>query len=166
MQFKAGDSVVHPTHGVGHILRLEDRRLAEDETRLYYVIVADKSTVWVPVDAGQAARLRQLTPKRDLDRYRRVLKSDPIPLQKNHTERRFEITTRLKGGSFQAMCEVVRDLTARGWHKSLSDADMALLQKTRIDLCREWAASNGVSVEEASREVDSLLAENQATRVE
>ena len=166
MTFKAGDSVVHPTHGVGRILRLEDRRLAEEETRRYYVVVADRSTVWVPVDANTKAGLRQLTPKRDLDRYRRLLKSDPSPLQKDHTKRRFEINERLKEGSFQAMCEVVRDLTARGRRRSLTEADMTLLQKIRIDLCREWAASDGVSVEEAIREVDALLAQQQPARVE
>ena len=165
MSFKAGDSVVHPTYGVGRILRLEDRCLAEAETRLYYVVVADRSTLWVPVDTGQGVGLRPLTPKRELDRYRRLLKSDPIPLDKNHAKRRLEITERLKGGSFQAMCEVLRDLTARGRGKSLNDADLALLQKTRIDLCREWAASDGVSVEEALREIDALLGETRPAYV-
>lgn len=166
MQFKAGDSVVHPTYGVGRILRLEDRRLAEDETRLYYVVVADKSTVWVPVEADPGVGLRQLTPRRDLDRYRRLLKSNPIPLQKDPTKRRFEITERLKERSFQAMCEVVRDLTARSRRRPLNNADMALLQKTRLDLCREWAAADGVSIEAAIREVDSLLAENRPAHAE
>lgn len=159
MEFKAGDRVVHPAHGVGDIVRLEERRLAEDETRLYYVIVADKSTVWVPVDAHRTAGLRQLTPKRDLGRYRGLLKSDPVSLQKDHNKRRLEIADRLKQGSFQAMCEVVRDLTAHGQRKPLNDADMALLQKIRIDLCREWAAADGVSIEEAIEEVESLLLE-------
>jgi RNA polymerase-interacting CarD/CdnL/TRCF family regulator len=166
MSFKAGDSVVHPIYGVGRIVRLEDRSLAEDETRLYYVIVADKSTVWVPVDAGQGIGLRQLTPKRDLDGYRHVLKSDPTPLDKDHKKRRSEIIERLKAGSFRMMCEVVRDMTARSRRKPLYDADTALLQKARIDLCREWAASDGVSVEMAFQEVDALLTKYQATPVE
>ncbi|MGH2593256.1 MAG: CarD family transcriptional regulator [Anaerolineae bacterium] len=159
MEFKAGDRVVHPAHGVGDIVRLEERRLAEDEARLYYVIVADKSTVWVPVDTHRTAGLRQLTPKRDLGRYRGLLKSDPVSLQKDHNKRRLEIADRLKQGSFQAMCEVVRDLTAHGRRKPLNDADMALLQKIRIDLCREWAAADGISIEEAIKEVESLLLE-------
>jgi len=159
MLFKAGDRVVHPAHGVGDIVRLEERRLAEEETRLYYVVVADKSTIWVPVDAHQAVGLRQLTPKRDLARYRGLLKSHPSSLEKDQHKRRLEIADRLKQGSFQAMCEVVRDLTARGWHKPLNDADTTLLQKIRLDLCREWAAADGVSVAEALREIESLLLE-------
>ena len=77
MQYKAGDSIVHPVYGVGNILRLEEKRLAEDQLRWYYVVTADKSTIWVPVDEAGAAGLREVTRKRDLDQYRRVLQSRP-----------------------------------------------------------------------------------------
>jgi CarD family transcriptional regulator len=166
MQFKAGDCVVHPTHGVGYIKRLEERSLAGDEKRLYYVISADKTTVWVPADANPALRLRQLTPRRDLDRYRSLLKSDPVTLHKDHYKRQLEIADRLRDGSFQALCELVRDLTARARRKPLNDVDMALLQKMRLDLCREWATSSGISLEEAIREIDALLPEGRQTRAE
>lgn len=157
MHFKAGDCVVHPTHGVGHIVRLEERSLAGDEKRLYYVIAADKSTVWVPVDADPAVRLRQLTPRRDLDRYRELLSSDPLSLHKDHYKRQSEMAGRLKEGSFQALCELVRDLTARARQKALNEADSALLQKIRLDLAREWATSSGISLDEAIQEIDHLL---------
>ncbi|HLF27789.1 MAG TPA: CarD family transcriptional regulator [Anaerolineae bacterium] len=165
MQFKAGDCVVHPAHGVGHVRRLEERRLAEDEPRLYYVIVADKATLWVPVDPQQATQLRELTPRRDLEHYRDLLKSSPVSLQKDHYKRRLEIAERLKQGSFEALCAVVRDLTARGRKKLLNEADASLLQKIRLDLCREWAASAGVSLAEAIHEVDSLLQEGREASV-
>jgi CarD family transcriptional regulator len=157
MQFKTGDYVVHPSYGVGNITRLEERRLAEQEMRLYYVITADKSTVWVPVDANGATGLRRLTPKSDLERYRRVLKSHPVPLAKDHHKRRLEIIERLKQGTFQTACEAIRDLTAHGWRKRLNDADAALLQKIRESLCREWAAAAAVSAAEAHEEVEALL---------
>ena len=164
MQFKTGDYVVHPTHGVGSIVRVEERRLAGDETRLYYVIAADKSTVWVPVDADQAVKLRPVTPRRDLERYRSMLKSNPVTLQKDHVKRRTEIFERLKQGSFEAMCALVRDLTARSQAKPLNEAETTLLQKLRLDLCREWAVVDDVSIDEAIREVDSLLSAGRPKR--
>lgn len=163
MQFKTGDTVVHPSYGVGNITRLEERRLAEQEMRLYYVITANKSTVWVPVDADGAASLRRLTSKSDLERYRRVLKSQPVSLAKDHYKRRLEIAERLKQGSFQVACEAVRDLTAHGWRKRLNDADTALLQKIRESLCREWAAAAATSSEEAYQETEALLMEARRT---
>jgi len=161
MQFKAGDYVVHPAHGIGQIVRLEERRLAEDVPRLYYVIVADKSTVWVPVNADPAAQLRELTPMREMEQYRSLLKSHPVSLEKDHSKRRLAIAERLRHGSFQSLCEVVRDLTARAWRKPLNEAEAALLLKIRMDLCREWAAANGITLAEAIQEVEALLKEGQ-----
>ena len=157
MQFKAGDYVVHPAYGVGNIVRLEERRLAEDTTRLYYVLTADKSTIWVPVDAVGNTGLRRLTSKHDLEKYRALLRGRPTSLSKDHRDRRLEIVERLKDGSFQAMCEVVRDLAAFGWRKALSEADATLFNKTRASLCREWAAAGNMSVDEAIAEVNTLL---------
>lgn len=161
MQFKAGDYVVHPAHGVGQIVRLEERQLAEDTPRLYYVIVADKSTVWVPVHADPAVPLREVTPKREMERYRRLLKSDPVSLEKDHAKRRHSLAERLRRGSFRSMCEVVRDLSARAWQKPLYEGEATLLAKIQMDLCREWAAADGVSLIEAIQEVQALLREAQ-----
>ncbi len=157
MEFKAGDSVVHPTYGVGQIVRLEERQLAEDEPRLYYVIVADKSTVWVPVNADPVAPLRKVTSKHEMERYRNLLKSNPMSLEKDPSKRRLEIATRLRRGSFQSLCEVVRDLTAVGWYGRINEGDAAFLLKARDNLSREWAAAAGMSVSKAIQEVDALL---------
>jgi CarD family transcriptional regulator len=163
MRFKAGDYVVHPTHGVGQIVRLEEQQLAEAEPRLYYVLVADKSTVWVPANTDPAAQLRELTPKREMARYRKLLKSSPVSLDKDHSKRRLEIAARLRQGSFQCVCEVVRDLAALAWRKPLNGAEAVLLQKLQMDVCREWAVTDGVSLDEAIREVKALLQEGRQT---
>lgn len=154
MQFKPGDRVVHPTYGVGNIVRLEERQLAEANMRLYYVLSADRSTVWVPVDAPG---LRHVTSVRDLDKGRGLLQGRPAPLNIDHRERRLTIGENLKSGSFQMLCEVVRDLAAFGWRKPLGDADAALLNRARESLCREWAAAGRMSTEDASAEIGALL---------
>ncbi len=160
MPFQVGDVVVHPAHGVGHVVRLEEKRFSGREASLYYEIVIQKSTVWVSVESPEALRLRPLTLKNDLARYRSVLKSRPLPLNKDHRQRHLELADRLKQGSFQVMCEVVRDLTARGWIKPLNEYDTVSLQRVRGRLCQEWAASEGMSVTDASGEVSSLLLES------
>lgn len=158
MSFKVGDRVVHPTYGVGSIVRLETKQLGEQAAHVYYEIATPKSTIWVPVDAHPTG-LRPITAKSNLVRYRRLLKSRPEPLNHNHQERHLELSERLKQGSFQAKCEIVRDLTAQSWHKRLSEADATLLRLAREGLCQEWAAVEGVSVFEASQEIEGLLGE-------
>lgn len=162
MQFKVGDFLVHPIYGLGDIVKIEEKRFAEIGARLYYEIALPTSTIWIPVEAQATVGLRSVTAKSDLDRYRDLLKSPPVPLNNDQPQRRhMELARRLKQGSFQVMCEVVRDLTALGWQKSLSPRDKAILQQTRERLCQEWAIAAGMSIAEAIKEVKSLLGTTQ-----
>ena len=156
-QFKVGDFVVHPVYGVGHIVQIEGRQFSEKAVRQYYKVILPKLTLWIPVEAQASIGLRLVTARSDLDQYRNLLKSQPVPLKHNHAQRHVELASRLKEGSFQVMCEVVRDLTLSGWQKPLGRSDAVILQKTRERLLQEWAASTGVSTTEASKEINTLL---------
>jgi RNA polymerase-interacting CarD/CdnL/TRCF family regulator len=157
MQLKIGDNVVHPAYGVGHLVKIEKKQFSEEKTRLYYKVTLLRRTIWVPIEAQATIGLRLVTAKNELDQYRNLLKSPPVPLSDNHSQRHAELASRLKEGSFQVMCEVVRDLTVSGWQKPLGRSDAAILQKTRERLLQEWATSTGVSTIEASKEIDALL---------
>jgi RNA polymerase-interacting CarD/CdnL/TRCF family regulator len=125
--------------------------------RLYYKITRPKHTMWIRVEAQEATGLRLVTAKSELGQYRNLLKSPPVPLEKNHQQRHLELVSRLRQGSFQGVCEVVRDLTAWSWRKPLGQTDTTTLQKSRDSLYEEWATSAGVSITEASKEIDALL---------
>ena len=157
MQLKIGDLVVHPAYGIGHIVEIEEKRFSEQGTRLYYKITLPKRTIWIPVEAHQASGLRLVTVKSDLNQYRHLLQSQPVPLHTNYRQRHVELVSRLKQGSFHVICEVVRDLTAWSWHKPLGQADTTTLQRTRDSLHQEWATAAGISTIEAIKEIDSLL---------
>ncbi len=157
MEFRAGDTVVHPNHGVGSIVRVEERQLAETAMRRYYVLAIGTTTVWVPVHADGPAILRAVTAKQDLEQYRTLLKGRPATLERDYKKRRIDVNERLTHSSFQVMCEVVRDLTALGWYRSIGEIDSAVLKKVRDNLWREWAAATGLPMLEAILEVNALL---------
>lgn len=159
MPYKVGDRVVHPAHGVGSIVGLIEKGFAGGAERLYYEISIHGGTVWVPVNGPQADRLRPLTDRRDLNRYRKLLMSPPELLDQDHRKRQTDLSERLRQGSFRVLCEIVRDLTARGWQKPLNQADASWLRRAREVLSQEWAAVAGVSLEEANRELDTILQE-------
>jgi RNA polymerase-interacting CarD/CdnL/TRCF family regulator len=161
MQFKVGDSVVHVAHGVGRVVSLDEKRLSGEAT-LYYEVATQKGTVWVPVQAQPTLRLRMLTSANELGRYRNLLKSKPAALDPDHRKRHLEMAERLKEGSFKVMCEAVRDLSAHGWRKPLSEGDLTRLRKARMDLAEEWAAAAGTAMDVAADEIDALLAECRA----
>jgi len=157
MQFKAGDPVVHPTHGIGYIVGIEEKIFTREEAQPYYKVKLPKRNLWLPVETQKASGLRLMTAKSELDQYRNLLKSPPIPLEKNHHRRHLDLVSRLKQGSFKIICEVVRDLTAWSRRKPLGQTDTALLRKTRQSLYQEWASAADISTTEAIKEIDSLL---------
>ncbi len=159
MQFKIGDNVVHPVYGVGHIVQIEARKFSEKGERQYYKVTLSRSTLWIPVDKAQAAiGLRLVTAKQDLEQYRTLLQSQPVPFNTHKPQLwHLELTTRLKQGAFPTMCEVVRDLTVLDWRKPLGATNKAILRKTQEKLCQEWATAADISLAEAAREIETLL---------
>lgn len=159
MQYKIGDCVVHPTHGVGTIVSLEEQCFFGEKPRLYLEVSMQRGTIWVPVETQEGINLRPLTLQKNLAGYRRLLKSHPVPLDENHRKRQIELSERLKLSSFESRCEIVRDLTARGWYKSLNEADSGCLRRAHQDLCQEWAVVAGISLADAHQEIQALLLE-------
>jgi RNA polymerase-interacting CarD/CdnL/TRCF family regulator len=162
MPIKINDWVVHPQHGVGRVVKLETRQFGPGTKRRYYEISIPTGTIWVPVE-GPPSGLRKLTAKGELSRYRGLLRSRPTPLASDHRQRQLELVERLKESSFAARCEVVRDLTAHSWHKPLNESSGILLRSARQVLCAEWAAAEGLSLVEATHEVEALLLEGRTT---
>lgn len=157
MQFKVDDTIVHPMYGVGHVTAIEKKQFSEMEACLYYQIAFLRSNIWIPVEAQAAIGLRSVTAGRDLDEYRDLIKSDPVLLTGDLPKRHVELAGRLKEGSFQTMCEVVRDLTASDWQKPLGVTAKAILRKTQERLYHEWATAAGISITEATKEIETLL---------
>ena len=162
MAIEVNDWAVHPHHGVGRVVKLESRQFGPGPKRLYYQIAIDTGTVWVPVD-GPPGGLRELTARDDLARYRDLLRSRPTPLVRDHRQRLIALAERLKDSSFQARCEVVRDLTAHSWERPLNESIGTLLRSARQGLCAEWAAVEGLSLVEATLEIETLLLEGRTT---
>lgn len=160
MPYQVGDQVVLATHGVGQIVRLEEKQFAAPGAAWYYEITTAKSTVWVAVENPQAAGLRPIAAAADLRKCGRILSGEPTALDPDHHRRRADLSRLLRTGTLNAICEVIRDLSALSGRRPLPEADANLLRRARDFLCEEWSAVEGVSVGEASQAVDGLLRAN------
>jgi CarD family transcriptional regulator len=155
--FEIGERVVHPQHGVGLIVRLEDREFERGHSRRYYEIdIPGGSTVWVPVDLSNTG-LRKLASKKDLDQCREVLKSHPLPLNDDGRMRQSTLVAHLREGTIAAQCEVVRDLSAFVAHKPAYGTIPAFLEAMLRVLSQEWALVEEIPIPEAMFEISSLL---------
>jgi CarD family transcriptional regulator, regulator of rRNA transcription len=156
MSFKIGDRVVHPRHGLGQVTKMAVKQFEPGEKRPFYEVSFPNSTLWVPVNLSTSG-IRKLTVKSEIASCRRLLKAPPLPLNTDPRLRQVELNNHLKQGTLTAHCEVVRDLTAYGWHKSLSGSVATFLHTTQEVLCQEWAAVEEITLSEATTEVESLL---------
>jgi RNA polymerase-interacting CarD/CdnL/TRCF family regulator len=159
VSFQIDDRVVYPAFGIGRIVALVTKNFFEAENQLYYEVIGDRSTVWVQVDEGSPRGLRRLTRSDELAHYRAVVDSKPASLNRDHRQRQLELRGQMKLGTMQGLCEMVRDLSARGWVKPLNEMDSRALRMSREALCEEWAAAAGVPLPHANAELASVLLE-------
>jgi CarD family transcriptional regulator len=155
--FEIGERVVHPQHGVGSVVKLEDREFERGTVHKYYEIsILDGSTVWVPVDLSDSG-LRRLAHKSDLARCREILMSQASPLTDDGRVRQSELVARLKQGTIHVQCEVVRDLSAFVAHKPAYGTITTFLEAMLRVLCQEWAAVEEINATEAATQINLLL---------
>ena len=75
LDFKVGDKVVYPNHGVGVIEEVRQRAVGDIEASFYCLkILATDSTVMVPVNNTQAVGLRKVLTRRETTRVVKLLK--------------------------------------------------------------------------------------------
>ena len=157
MQFEIGDQVIHPQHGVGQVVKLEDKEFEIGVIRRYYEIsMKGGSTIWAPVDLGTVG-LRKPAGRSEIDRCRKILSARAAALPEDTRTRQSNLLARLRQGNISTFCEVVRDLYAYGEHKSLYGTIAGFFRVTKDVLCQEWAVVEGITHAEAMQEIDELL---------
>lgn len=157
VMFEIGEQVVHPQHGVGKVVKLENREFERGNIRRYYEIsIPGGSTVWVPVDLSDSG-LRPLAIRSELGRCREILRSKPSALTTDGRIRQSELVARLRQGKIAVQCEVIRDLSAFVAHKPAYGTITAFLDALMRVLCQEWAIVEGISLAEAGVEINLLL---------
>lgn len=144
-------------HGVGTVKTLSKQSFTGAKAQNYYEVTNPRITVWVPIGEQGSTVLRQVASKNSLASCRRLLKSRPVPLGKNPKRRKREIESRSEAKLLPALCKLVRDLWAESRQKPLGRVESDLFRKKFKALCEEWAASEGVPLQTALSEIESLL---------
>ena len=163
MEFKIGDHVVHPQFGLGHVVILSEREFTPGVKKMYYEIaIFDGSIIWVAEDLSISG-VRRLAKRTALANCRKILEARPSPLTVDARYRQSEQATRLRQGTIQTQCEVVRDLFAYGEHKSLYGTIGVFFKAVRNVLCQEWSVVQGTTLAEAEGEIGLLLEKSSAT---
>jgi CarD family transcriptional regulator len=163
--FQKGDWVVHPTYGVGEVKRIEKKRLG-GEARKYYRVEADETAFWIPLESIDDSRVRKVISGNEFRKAVKLFEKPPKEMDPNFKTRRKRINDVLAEGLIRPTIRLIRDLWAHNMTKRLNDTEKAALRNIMNNLVDEWAVSQGISVEEASAELDRLLEQNIPSRTE
>ena len=156
--FKPGQYVVCPAHGVGVVSGIETQNIAGAELTVL-VIVFDKSkmTVRLPINTLNSKNIRNLCSKEEMDEAIKCLKG-PTKVRKMMWSRRAqEYESKINSGDPVAIAEVVRDLhrTATQPEHSYSE----IYQEALDRLMREYAAVAKIDERQAKTELEKVLQE-------
>ena len=111
--FKVGEIVVYPKHGVGEIMRIESMKLSNIKSK-YYVVKMEqaKLTIRVPLEKQQEVGLRKILSKKNIEKVYNTLKSKPKIRRIMWSRRAQEYDTKIYSGDPEKIAEVVREVAA------------------------------------------------------
>jgi CarD family transcriptional regulator len=157
-EFKVGDSVVYPAHGVGEIIEVETESIAGISIQVYVVSFPhDKMVLRVPVKRAIATGLRALVSKDSVAKIYKVLQGRVSKITNKMWNRRAqEYEAKINSGDITAVAEVIRDL-----HKD-SNTDRSYSERTIYEsalnrLAGELAALENITVSAAVEKLASIL---------
>jgi CarD family transcriptional regulator len=156
--FKIGDKVVHPYHGAGKVIDIEEKTLLKQHGHYYIVdLVASDGIVMVPIDKVQKIGLRRVSGPRAISRAMNTLAATPDTLSSDHRERQARAQEKLNTGDLIKVTEVVRNLAWRNHQAGLTMADSKLYQRAQTFLASELALARGIKLQEAMEQLQTAL---------
>jgi len=157
-EFKAGDNIVYPTHGVGRILTVEKFQYDLVEEQLYVIqFFQDKLTIRVPFIKVKLIGLRDITSKPTMARTLSNLKQKPKIKKAMWSRRAQEYDQKINSGDIRLLSDVVRDLFRKDDQTEQSYSERQMFQVAFERYTREYAISYAIKFEDASEKILEIL---------
>ncbi len=160
MLFSVGQNIVHPAHGAGTIVALQEQELVKGFRRYYVVRFADKRlTIRIPLRRTDELGVRKVMGQATCDKVLAVLRDLPHQLPSNFKERRKTVEKMIHSGRPVKIAEALRELTWRREVKRLNKADSELYSQAQDMLTQEMTLATGHDLEDVQRQINYALQE-------
>ena len=161
MEFSVGQHIVHPAHGAGTIVGVQEQELVEGYQRYYVIRFADKRlTVRVPLRRTTELGLRRVMASTKCQEVFGVLRSLPAQLPNNFKERRQAVEKLIHSGKPLKVAEALRELSWRREMKPLNKADSELLTQASGMLVQEMTLATGEERGAVEKQISEALGES------
>ena len=157
-QFKIGETVVYPKHGVGEVVKIESMEVASIKTNFYVVkMEQSKLTIRVPTDKLEQVGLRKLSSKKIIEEVFDVLKLKPKIRRIMWSRRAQEYDAKIFSGDPIKIAEVVRDLFRKTSQAEQSYSERQMFQVAIERLAREVAAVEKTDYFQSTEKIETTL---------
>ena len=157
-EFKIGEIVVYPKHGVGEISKIETMEIASIKTKFYVVkMEQSKLIIRVPLDKQDEVGLRKISSKKTIDEVFSTLKLKPKIRRIMWSRRAQEYDTKIFSGDPIKISEVVRDLFRKNSQSEQSYSERQMFQVAIERLAREVAAVEKTDYFQSTEKIEQIL---------
>ena len=158
LDFKTGDFVVYPTHGVGRIQRVDEQQVAGVNLELFVIgFEKDKMILRVPTSKATAVGMRKLSTPDVVAAALHTLKGRARIKRTMWSRRAQEYEAKINSGDLVSIAEVVRDLHRAGGQPEQSYSERQLYEAALARMAREVAAIERIDEEAAVKRVEGAL---------
>ncbi|MEE9542297.1 MAG: CarD family transcriptional regulator [Thermodesulfobacteriota bacterium] len=161
--FKTGDLVVYPAHGVGIIVTIESKSLSGIALDFYVLKVLDSdATIMVPVDNAETVGLRRVVKKSAVPKVYDILKDRTESMVDTQTwnKRYRNYTEKIRTGCVMEVAKVLRDLYLLKVDKELSFGERRMLDTAKNLLVKELSIAKNIKEEKVAEELDQIMKSN------
>jgi len=138
--FEVGDKVIYPNHGLGVVQRIETKTILGTTCGFYQLrMVANDTTVLVPVENADNVGLRKAVGDEEVDRLFNLLSDGKIDTHQNWKGRFKDNSDRMRTGSIFDVVEVLKSLTYLARQKNLSFREKRMLDRAKFLVVSEIA---------------------------
>ena len=162
-EFKGGDFVVYPTHGVGRIQKVDEQEVAGLKLELFVIAFEkDKMILRVPTAKAKAVGMRKLSSPDVVTTALNTLKGRARIKRTMWSRRAQEYEAKINSGDLVSIAEVVRDLHRAGGQPEQSYSERQLYEAALARMAREVAAIERIDEPTAVKRVESALVKKAA----
>jgi CarD family transcriptional regulator len=156
--FRSGDYVVYPTHGVGKIDAIERQSIAGIDLELIVIrFEKEKMTLRVPIEKAKVAGLRKLSSHQQMDIALATLKGRSRVSRAMWSRRAQEYEAKINSGDPVSIAEVVRDLHRNAGQSDQSYSERQIYEAALERLARELAAVERIERDVAAQKLEDVL---------
>ena len=162
-EFKVGDFVVYPTHGVGRIQKIDEQEVAGIKLELFVIAFEkDKMILRVPTQKAKAVGMRKLSSPDVVATALNTLKGRARIKRTMWSRRAQEYEAKINSGDLVSIAEVVRDLHRATGQPEQSYSERQLYEAALARMAREVAAIERIDEPSAVKRVEGALVKKAA----